>query len=99
MDVAVVGETIFRSHTLRLLRRGKVVFLWGAVPIVFGISEWQVYSSEEVANAIFTKTLFRGGFVGRLLSCWMNQSVGLGFTKSVAFVLFIHDTLDKVMQK
>jgi hypothetical protein len=43
MDEAVVGETIFRFHTLRLLRRGKVVFLLGAVPMVFDIGEWQVY--------------------------------------------------------
>jgi hypothetical protein len=31
------SDIFFRSHTLRLLQRGKVVFLWGAVPIVFGI--------------------------------------------------------------
>jgi hypothetical protein len=43
MDEAVVEETIFRSHTLRLLRQGKVVFLWGAVAMVFGIGVWQVY--------------------------------------------------------
>jgi hypothetical protein len=49
MDVAVVGETIFRSHNLRLvLWRGKVVFLWVTVLVVFGISVWQVYLSEEV---------------------------------------------------
>jgi hypothetical protein len=49
MDVAVVGELIIRSHTLRLaLWRGKVVFLWVAVPIIFGIGVWQVYLSEEV---------------------------------------------------
>jgi hypothetical protein len=61
MEVAIVGETIFRSHTLRLLRRGKVVFLWGHVSMVFGIGEWQVYLSEEVANAILTKSVFRSG--------------------------------------
>jgi hypothetical protein len=49
MDVAVVGETIFRFHTLRLaLWQGKAVFLWIAVPVVFGIGMWQVYLSEEV---------------------------------------------------
>jgi hypothetical protein len=49
MDVAVVGETTFRTHTLRLaLWQGKVVFLWVAVPMVFGIGMWQVYLSEEV---------------------------------------------------
>jgi hypothetical protein len=58
MDEAVVGETIFRSHTLRLLRRGKVVFLWVAVLMVFGIGMWQ---SKEVANSILPETLFRGG--------------------------------------
>jgi hypothetical protein len=43
------------------LQRGKVVFLWGAVPMVFGIGVRQVYLSEEVfANAILTETLFRG---------------------------------------
>jgi hypothetical protein len=49
MDVAVVEETISRSHTLRLaLWRGKAVFLWVAVPVVFGIGMWQVYLREEV---------------------------------------------------
>jgi hypothetical protein len=49
MDIAVVRETIFRSHTLRLaLWRGKAVFLWIPVPVVFGISIRQVYLSEEV---------------------------------------------------
>jgi hypothetical protein len=49
MDVAVARETIFRSHTLRLAQwRGKAVFLWVVVPVVFGIGVWQVYLSEEV---------------------------------------------------
>jgi hypothetical protein len=49
MDVVVVGEIIFRSHTLRLaLWRGKAVFLSVTVPVVFGIGVWQVYLSEKV---------------------------------------------------
>jgi hypothetical protein len=49
MDVAAVGETNFRSHTLRLaLWRVKAVFLWVAIPMVFIIGVWQVYLSEEV---------------------------------------------------
>jgi hypothetical protein len=34
MDEVVVGKTIFRSQTLC-----EVAFLWGAVPVVFGIGE------------------------------------------------------------
>jgi hypothetical protein len=41
--IVVIGETLFRSQTLRLLQRGKVVFLWGAILMVFGIGMWQVY--------------------------------------------------------
>jgi hypothetical protein len=60
MDVAVVGETIYRSHTLRLaLWRGKVVFLWVAVLVVFGIGVWQVYLSEEVLPLPLSPRLFR----------------------------------------
>jgi low affinity Fe/Cu permease len=63
MDVAAVGETIFRSHPLRLaLWGGKAVFLWVAVPVVFSFGMWQVYLSEEVfAIVTLTETLFRGG--------------------------------------
>jgi hypothetical protein len=37
MDVAVVGKTIFRSHTLRLTLCRGLSFLWVAIPMVFGI--------------------------------------------------------------
>lgn len=58
MDVAVVGETIFRSHTLRLaLWRGKAVFLWIAVPVVFGIgvyngSRQKRWQQNEIHNKV-----------------------------------------------
>jgi hypothetical protein len=49
MHIVVVRETISRSQTLRLaLWRGKAVFLWVAVPMVFGIGVLQVYLSEKV---------------------------------------------------
>jgi hypothetical protein len=61
MDIAIVGKTIFRSLTLRLAA-ARLVFLWSAVLMVFGIGVWQVYLSEKiVANAILTEILFRGG--------------------------------------
>jgi hypothetical protein len=62
-DVAVVGEAILRSHTLRLaLWQGKVVFLVVSVPVVFGIGMWQVYLSEKVFMPMTSSPrLFRGG--------------------------------------
>jgi hypothetical protein len=64
LGVAVVRETIFQiPHLDPALRRGNTVFLWAAIPVVFGIGMWQVYLSEEVLPLPLSPRLFRGGVV------------------------------------